>query len=123
MLIEGARGEIASGQVVYRSREKRSGVTAIITDLRQRETGETIPSTAVHLQWVRYIDVTRNSAGVPADELVATAPASIPDPYWEESAIQVAADQAQPLWIEVHVPRNAKAGMYDARIDGGPCQP
>ncbi len=117
--IEGARGEIASGQAVYRSSEERSGVRATITDFRQRQTNETIAATVVQLQWVRYIDVTRNSEGVPADELVAQAPASIPDPYWEESEIPVAGGQAQPLWIEVRVPRDAKAGVYDAELTVG----
>jgi hypothetical protein len=115
-LIEGARGEIASGQVVYRSSTEQESVTANITDLRHRDTRRTIPASSAHLKWVRYIDVTRNSAGIPADELVARAPASIPDPYWEDAAIPIAADQAQPLWIEVHVPRDAQAGLYDATL-------
>jgi hypothetical protein len=94
-------------------------VTARITEFRHHATGGKIPATAVRLQWVRYIDVTRNSDGVPLDELVARAPASIPDPFWELDVVPVAADQAQPLWIEVHVPRDAQAGIYDATLTVG----
>lgn len=110
--LSGARGEIVSGQAVYRPGKDLAGATPTITDLRQCGAGATIPAGAVKLQWVRYIDVTRNTKGVPKDELIAVAPTSIPDPYWEGATIPVKADQAQPVWIEIHVPRDARPGDY-----------
>jgi hypothetical protein len=65
---------------------------------------------------VRYLDITRNSS-LPADELVARAPASIPDPFWEDPAIAVKANEAQPVWIEVHIPEKAEPGDYDGRLE------
>ena len=108
----GARGEIVSGQVVVLPEADRKAVSASMTDLRQTSGNATIPATAIQLQWVRYIDVDRNSEGIPADELIAKAPTTIPDPYWEGSTIPVKADQSQPLWIEIHIPRTAAAGAY-----------
>ena len=75
-----------------------------------------IPASAVRLQWVRYIDINRNTTGIPNDELVVKAPASIPDPFWEAPSISIKADQAQPIWIEVHVPSNAEAGDYHGKL-------
>ena len=60
--------------------------------------------------------MTRNSAGLPDDELVAKAPTSLPDPFWEGAQISVLANQAQPIWIEVNIPRDAPAGDYEGRL-------
>jgi len=113
--LSGARREIVSAQAVLRSAAQVVAAQATISDLRHRTSDAVIPASAVRLQWVRYLDITRNS-DLPADELVARAPASIPDPFWEASAISVNPDQAQPLWLEVHVPADAAAGDYEGRL-------
>lgn len=114
--LAGARNEIVSSQAVFRSSKDLTNVAAAITDLRHRKSQAVIPAPEVKLQWVRYIDVDRNSNGIPADELVAKAPTSIPDPFWEQTAISVKANQSQPLWLEVHVPTDTPAGVYDAKL-------
>jgi hypothetical protein len=114
--IEGSRGETASGQAVFRAAEDVASATAHISDLEHRDSDRAIPSSHIQLQWVRYIDISRNSAGLPEDELVAKAPASIPDPFWEGLTIPVAAGQAQPIWIEINVPQDAPAGDYDGQL-------
>ena len=114
--VAAARGEITSAQAVFRSRRNHSSVSASVTDLRRVAGDTAIPASAVRLQWVRYIDVDRNTAGIPEDELEIEAPASIPDPFWEESQVAVKADQVQPLWIEIHVPRAARAGDYQGTL-------
>jgi hypothetical protein len=113
--LSGARREIVSGQAVFRSAKDVAAVEASLTDLRHRTSGTVLPAKAVRLQWVRYIDITRNS-DIPADERVAQAPASLPDPFWETAAIPVKAGQAQPLWLEVLVPEDAPAGDYDGAL-------
>ena len=113
--LDGARRETISGQVVFRPVKEIAAARASITDLMHRVSGDLLPANTVRLQWVRYIDITRNS-DIPPDERVAQAPASIPDPFWEGLAIPVKAGQAQPLWIEVHVPAKAQAGDYHGRI-------
>lgn len=92
--VSGARGEVVSAQAVCWSREPVGRASFRIETLRHRASDATIPSSAVNLQWVRYIDVQRNSAGVPSDELVAKAPTSIPDPFWEDNTISFSAHQA-----------------------------
>jgi len=113
--VSGARREIVSGQAVFRPQQDVAAAQARITDLKHRASGAILPVDAIRLQWVRYIAITRNS-DIPPDERVAQAPASIPDPFWEEPAIPVKAQQAQPLWLEVHLPDNAQAGDYDGLL-------
>lgn len=114
--ISGARGETVSGQVVLRPEIDAGTATVSISHLRHRGSTALVPAEAVKLQWVRYIDITRNTAGIPLDELVAKAPAGIPDPYWEETTIPVRAGQAQPIWIEIDVPRDAPSGDYEGNL-------
>jgi hypothetical protein len=113
--IAGARGEIVSAQAVFRTTKGLGSVTASLSDLRHAPSGNAIPAGSVRLQWVRYIDINRNSA-IPTDELVAKAPASIPDPYWEDAAIAIKANHAQPLWIEFSIPRTAARGVYEGKL-------
>ncbi|UCD30244.1 MAG: DUF4091 domain-containing protein [Planctomycetota bacterium] len=110
--IQGARGEIVSAQAVFRTADHMASAGAAITDLRHQTSDSVIPSQQIRLQWLRYIDITQNTKGIPRDELVAQAPISIPDPYWEDATIHVSARQAQPIWIEIHVPSSANAGDY-----------
>jgi hypothetical protein len=114
--ISGARDEIVSSQAIFRPIEDISEATAKITSLKHTEDAAVIPSSAVRLQWIRYIDINRNTAGIPEDELVAKAPSSIPDPFWESASIRVKAHQAQPLWIEIKIPGNAQPGDYGGKL-------
>ena len=124
--VSGARGEIVSGQAVFRAPADVAAATCTISDLAGGPSAggasnTKIPAAAVKLQWVRYIDLTQNSKGVPADELVAPAPVSLPDPYWEDATIAVKANQAQPIWLEIHIPADAPAGDYagELQVKGG----
>ena len=114
--LAGARNEIVSSQAAFRSAKDLASVTAVITDLHHRQSKAVIPARMVKLQWVRYIDVNRNSSGIPPEELIAQAPTSIPDPFWEQTTIPVKSNQSQPIWIEVHVPEDTPAGDYDAKL-------
>jgi len=114
--ISGARGEVVSAQAVFRPRHNVDAASIRLTDLRDTKGDATIPASAVRVQWVRYIDISRNTAGIPEDELAVKAPASVPDPFWEAAEISVKANQAQPIWIELRVPREADAGDYHGTL-------
>ena len=111
--VSGARDEIVSAQAVFRSLSDIDVATACITDLKHAKSREIIPASAVKLQWVRYIDINRNTAGIPEDELVVKAPASIPDPFWQSASISVKANRSQPLRVEIHIPDTVRAGDYN----------
>jgi hypothetical protein len=116
LVISGARGEVVSSQAVFRPVEDVTAASVSISDLRHSKEDASIPATAVKLQWVRYIDIDRNTSRIPEDELVAKAPTSIPDPFWENSTIPLVARQAQPIWIETRVPTDAKPGDYEGKL-------
>ncbi len=116
LLIEGARNETASAQAAVRSTAGAAEARASLSDFIHRESGATIPASAATLQWERYIDIDRNTDGLPEDELVAKAPNSIPDPFWENAGIPLQAGRTQALWLEVAVPAGAAPGDYDATL-------
>ncbi len=113
--ISAARAEIASSQAVFRP-VRNGAATVSITELRRAEGRATISASAVKLQWTRYIDINRNTGGIPEDELVAKAPSSIPDPFWESPTIPVKAGRAQSLWVEIDVPEDSHPGDYHGKL-------
>lgn len=108
----GARGEVVSAQVVVRAGSGGSTVTAELSDLKSVDRESSIPSSCAHLQWVRAVDITTNTQDIPSDDLIGTAPLSIPDPFFEDEAVWVDAGTTQSLWIEVEVPRDAAPGLH-----------
>ena len=112
--LEAARGETVSGQAALRAAQAARSLRAQASELRNGQ--HVIPAASIRLQWVRSISVQRNSPGVPRDELVARAPCSLPDPFWDRAEIDVPASITQPLWIEVDVPRDAIPGDYAGTV-------
>jgi hypothetical protein len=112
--LEGAPGETVSGQLAFRPLKDTKNLKAEATDLKNSL--HTVTSTCIRLQWVRYLDVKRNTAGVPEDELAAKAPCSLPDPFWDVAAMDVPAKTVQPLWIEVDVPPGTPPGNYTGTV-------
>jgi hypothetical protein len=111
--LDGARGETISGQVVLVPGDSADSVTASLSQLRETAGGNaTIPGSCARLQWVRYVQLSKNTTDVPPDELVARAPVSLPDPFWDGVACAVEAKRPQPLWIELEVPPDARPGKY-----------
>ncbi len=115
LIIEGARNETASTQLALRSTVDVQGVTAMVSDLKRQQGDAALPAGAVTLHWERYIDIDRNS-DLPEDELVAKAPNSIPDPFWEGASIPLRANETQALWIDTAIPRDAAPGEYSGII-------
>ncbi len=129
LVLYGAKGEIVSGQAVFTPGCSLDKVSASISDLRQVGSRAKIAASDVKLQWVRYIDVQKNSSRIPLDELDIIAPNPMPDPFWEDDAIPVKtgtfsildnsvyiAYRSQPLWIEIHVPDDAAPGDYSGTL-------
>ncbi len=114
--VDAAAGETVSAQVVLVPGDKADTLTARLSELRSADGKPLAQPDAARLQWVRYLDITKNSANVPLDELVAAAPVSIPDPFWEDAERPVEPGKVQPLWIEIEVPSGAPAGDYTGEL-------
>lgn len=111
LTLEGAAGETVSAQAVVVPGGADT-IRARIAGLKTADGKASISAGGIRLQWVRYMDITANTAAVPKDELVAVAPASIPDPFWEDAELRVTPGAVQPLWIEVDIPADARPGEY-----------
>ncbi|MEA3364074.1 MAG: DUF6067 family protein [Candidatus Hydrogenedentes bacterium] len=116
LIIQGARNETAGAQACVRSAADMDAVSASISDLKQADSGAVIPASTATLQWERYIAIDRNSNGLPEDELVAKAPNSIPDPFWEALTIPLRANETQALWIDLAIPTEAAPGEYEGTL-------
>jgi len=109
LALTAVRNEYESGQVVARAgSQPLRGLEGSVADLRS-ESGEVLPSAAVELYWVRYVEVR-----VPSQNRV-TQPGWWPDPLVPVAAVprvDVSVRQNQPLWVAVHVPATCVAGRY-----------
>lgn len=114
--LDGAPGETISAQAVLLAGDKADTLKASLSALKSADGKREISPSAARLQWVRYMDIATNSANVPLDELVAKAPVSIPDPFWEGAERPVEAGGIQPLWIELEVPADALQGDYRGEL-------
>ena len=73
--------------------------------------GATLPAESVEILEVRYVNVTQ-----PTDKSAVAG--HWPDPLPPlEGPLDLEAGRNQPFWIRVHVPRNARAGVYEGRIN------
>jgi hypothetical protein len=112
---EVARGEHASLQIVVRSEQAIKGLTAHVGALTSRMSGSERRLKDVSVRYVGYVLVSRGQAH-PSSDRVRVPPAMFPDPLLEDTAVDVAAGEAQPVWITVHVPEDAKPGVYKATV-------
>ena len=110
LALESARDEWEHGQIVVQSDSPITGLRASISDLRGSE-GRTIPAANCSCRFVAYILVEKNTHFTPPEELVATAPCKVPDALLEQETIRVEAGNAQPIWVTMHVPKDAGAGI------------
>jgi len=120
LIIDGAAGETISSQAVLIPGDMQDTVSVAASDFRTTDGKSVISSSSAKLQWVRYLDISKNSPGVPVDELVAVAPTSIPDPFWEDAKLSIEPKTPQPVWIEISVPSDSKQGEYagELRVTG-----
>ena len=109
--LDAARGEYASFQVVVRAKEQIQGLRASVTPFVNGD-----ESFSARLpRFVGYVPVDRPTQKPSSDQLRAV-PADYPDPLLEVNSIDVAANDAQPVWITVQVPVDATPGTYHATV-------
>jgi hypothetical protein len=115
IVLEAARGEYESGQAVVRSAEAIAGLTATAGELKA-EGGAVLAAANLRCRFVGYVNVERNTADTPPEELVAKAPALFPDPLLEDATIAVPAGQAQPVWLTAYIPPDTPPGRYQGAV-------
>jgi hypothetical protein len=110
-LISAAKGEYEPFQVVLAPKRDLKGVTVRVSAL-QSDRGAKIPAEAVEVCRVGYVNVT-----TPTDEIGCAGEWPDPLPPCDKPFDLSAKDGVQPLWITIHVPRDAAAGDHRGTID------
>ncbi|MBN2309835.1 MAG: DUF4091 domain-containing protein [Candidatus Hydrogenedentes bacterium] len=108
-LAEVAQGEHASLQVVVRSDAAIAGLRAEAPPLALEGGSATLEPRAP--RYVGYVPIEKETTS-PASDQLRKPPAWFPDPLLEEESLDVAAGNAQPVWITVRVPVDAAPGVY-----------
>lgn len=125
----GAKGEYQSFQIVANSNGKDVIVTDLIVSDFKGENGTLAAKDYVTVYREHYIEVSENSPKI-GDNVVPEGTGMIPDalipavdPTTKEKLSgnrfnafphTVTAEECQPFWIDVEIPRTAKAGEYTA---------
>ena len=107
-----AKGEHASFQFVLRSMEEfLSDIKLDVADLRNGE--NTLSS--VKVGYIGYVSVGRNTPNHSRDKLNPVS-GLYPDPILEIENIDLMANETQPIWITIEIPKDAMPGMYKGEV-------
>jgi len=111
-----ARGETESAQIVASASggcldSVRAEPSALAGD-----GGRGLGPSAVQVNWVGYVRLTRNSDSTPDAELLRRAPDDFPDPLLDDTSVTVCAGASHPLLVRAAVPRAAAPGVYRGTV-------
>ncbi|HEX6971719.1 MAG TPA: glycoside hydrolase domain-containing protein, partial [Limnochordia bacterium] len=117
VVIEAARGETASGQaVLFSPTIHLMGARLEATPLVPEAGGSAAELAPPQLRFVGFVPVRQNTRGTPEEHLVRAAPALFPDPLLDHPSLHLRKGRAQPIWITVEVPPDARPGRYRGRV-------
>jgi len=109
ILVSAARNEAEAVQLVLRPSVPLTGFRASSGAL-EGPSRSAIPADRIDVLRVRYVDIER-----PSDRSSVAAPWPDPLPPFK-GAVDLAAGENHPLWIRVHVPKDAAGGLYQGAI-------
>jgi len=107
-----ARGEHATFQWVVRSTEEHLG------DLKLEVTDPVYGDarlTDIKTGYVGYVSVGRNTPNHSRDKLTPIS-GLYPDPILEKEQVELKANETQPLWITIGIPKDAIPGTYEGKV-------
>lgn len=115
---DAARGEHATFQIVVRADEPIKELRAQLGPLKL-ESDPKITLGGASVRFVGYVPVDKPMQ-LPSKDQLRKPPADFPDPLLERQSIDVPAVAAQPIWITLAVPADARPGLYrgTARVSG-----
>lgn len=111
--VKASKGEYEPFQIVLRAKRDLKNVQLRIGEFRNGA-GKALPPESIKADLVAYVPVK-----TPTDELGCVG--DWPDPLPPcEKPFDVTAGKNQPIWITLHVPRDAAAGDYQGTIELAP---
>ncbi len=108
----GARNQHLSVQLAIRSGGPLPDLTVEVKPL-EGGAGRRLSTVEVH--HVAYVVVGSHTPDSPPEELVGVAPGWYPDPL-EDFPFDLEPLRTTPIWVTIHIPADAAAGVYDGSI-------
>jgi succinate dehydrogenase flavin-adding protein (antitoxin of CptAB toxin-antitoxin module) len=121
IVIRAARNEAEAAQLVVRPRNCLNGFIGRAEALTGPD-GAIIPAENVEVLRVRYVDIKQSTDGWSISRAVEPATGDSEAGLWPDplppfrGTINLAANENQPLWVCVKVPRQVPAGIYEGSI-------
>lgn len=75
-----------------------------------------ISASNLRYNYVQYEYLFKNSEGQTPETVVRVAPDYFPEALSNDPAIDVGANETQPIWITVYVPKDTPGGIYSGKI-------
>jgi hypothetical protein len=113
--IHTARGEYEAAQIAVRPKDDSvGGLRATCGTLKKKDSPKTLPTPRV--RYVDSVPIGKNSWQTPPDQLIATAPAWIPDVLYEVDYVPAWQDRTRSIWLTLNIPGDAEPGIYTGEI-------
>ena len=105
------QGERINWQILLWSGDKPVQVSASASELVSDD-GKRLPAKQVRLDFLKFIAMNTQDRYATDPALVAQVPDLLNGP----GPVTLGADQLQPLWVAVEIPRGAKPGVYRGKV-------
>lgn len=117
--LDACRNEYEPGQFVISSLEYRGPISIKLNAL-VHESDPNAKLTNLTSNFVKEIYASQNTAGFyrnPKSSLLRMAPATYPDMLSSDKKVMLEPGKSQAVWLTVHVPNDAKAGVYTGKVE------
>ena len=111
-----ARNEDESFQALLRANQPFTIDTIIFSALKASDSRKRIAPEYLRYNFVEYVYMGENSWGQTSETVVRSGADYYPDPLSNEGSITVAANETQPIWITLHVPKECEPGLYTGKF-------
>ena len=116
------KGEKLSAQWLVSAGKKELELSVVVSDLKQKGSGELIPKENIQSAFVRYVltdELNKDGQGACGHRLAkdfdSTLVADVIDD--RASLLKIAKHTTRPGWISIKVPESAAAGIYSGKIE------
>lgn len=110
LVIDAARNEVVSGQIVVRCAEPMENLVCRASKLTLG-TDREIPAPGV--RYVGYVPVGSKTIGFQ----LRPRPCDYPDPLFDNPASTIPAKTSQPIWLTLKIPADAAPGLYQGSAE------
>lgn len=115
IIVHTAKGEFEAAQIAIRPKDDSiGGLRAVASSLKLNDNEVTL--SAPRVRYVDSVPIGKNSWQTPPEQLIATAPAWIPDVLYEVEYVPVCQDRTRSIWLTFDIPLNAEPGEYTGEV-------